>query len=164
MDTLSFPLNSTSCAIFKHFFDCLVLLAGTNKKDGHLQLLQNVVKWLPKCIEGTQKLLEEEDGGTGREGEESGKYDVGSDVRTNREESLSPINCLFLYLSQLTTAVQFSCNAPVYTEKRSTAGEEDVLFDAEENEEDGDEGGVAISGGGADEEDSTIDESVRNAH
>ena len=36
--------------VFKDFFDSLILLAGTNKNNGHLVLAKAVEGWLPGCI------------------------------------------------------------------------------------------------------------------
>lgn len=140
--------SSSSYAIFRDYFDCLVLLAGTNKEDGHLQLVKEVISWLPKCIKVTSvadKAVERV--------EESKEEDASPEL----EESFGPLNTAFSYLSQLTTAVQFSNGGTEYTEKRAMAEQDDPLFDEEDSSE---EVGLAIPGGMTDEDDSTKEESV----
>lgn len=160
MHTLSPSLNPSHSVIFKDFFDCLVSLAGTNKNDGHLQLARAVVEWIPRCIQVTPMNLSHDDGtGTNgkEEGESTGKESEKSesDSKTSFEKCFAPLSSLFLYISHLSTAVQFSSDMANYTVKRGVAGEDDPLLD-----EDDEEVGFVGSGGGADEEESTVDDSV----
>jgi len=37
--------------VFRDYFDTIVLLAGTNREDGHLVLVKAVERWLPDCIQ-----------------------------------------------------------------------------------------------------------------
>ena len=167
LQALSPAHNHTHAAIFKEFFDCLVSLAGTNKSDGHLQLVRAVGEWLPQCVKevGTGR-GSDEDTPTGPKGEETGKpREVGGDSSTTKGDSATtaastnfvPVSSLLQYLSQLTTAVQLSCNSGEYVEKRGVAGEDDPLFDEDDG---GEEAGLGGSGGGADEEDTAAEESV----
>lgn len=149
METLSPSTNPTHASIFKDFFNCLVSLAGTNKDDGHLQLVRAVVEWAPKCVQATLM--------TPTEGEPSEGPGGDRRVGVTISESLGPINSLFQYLCQLTTAIQFSSNMVQYTEKRGVAAEDDSLFDEDEG---GEEVGLGGTGGGADEEDSTAEDAV----
>ena len=168
LETLSPSQNSTHAAIFKDFFDCLVALAGTNKGDGHLQLVRAVGEWLPRCVREVTTSCGGEDATptTGASGER--ETEMGGDSSTTTTtttttttvkmaSSFAPVSSLFQYLSQLTTAVQFSCSRGEYVEKRGVAGEDDPLFDEDDG---GEEAGLGGSGGGADEEDATNEESV----
>lgn len=152
MTSLCPSQNSMHASIFKDFFNCLVSLAGTNKSDGHLQLARAVVEWMPQCIQVTPVMVDAEG-----EEEDLGKGSEPSEVTPAKslEQSLAPINHLFLYLSQLTTAVQFCSNVAEYTEKRGVAGEDDPLFDESDGTE---EVGLTGTVGGADEEESAMEE------
>lgn len=156
MESLCPSQNAAHASIFKDFFDCLVSLAGTNKSDGHLQLAQAVVQWIPRCVQVTPVIVE----GEGKQ-EESGKgAEPPDNAEQDLEQSLAPVNHLFLYLSQLTTAVQFCSSVAEYTEKRSMAGEDDPLFDDSDG---GDEVGLSGTVGGAEEEESAMEE-ARTVH
>ena len=157
MESLCPSQNDAHASIFKDFFDCLVSLAGTNKSGGHLQLARAVVQWIPQCVQVTPVIVE----GEGQQ-EDSGKGAEPSDDNSeqNFEQSLIPVNHLFLYLSQLTTAVQFCSSVAEYTEKRGVAGEDDPLFDDTDG---GDEVGLGGTVGGAEEEESAMEE-ARTMH
>ncbi len=176
LQALSPSRKHTHATIFKEFFECLVSLAGTNKNDGHLRLVRAVGEWLPQCIqevaavhsgsENTPTSAEGENvksyGGktNGVTGEKRGVVSWDSTATTivaAASSNFAPVSSLLQYLSQLTTAVQLSCNSGEYVEKRGVAGEDDPLFDEDGG---GEEAGLAGSGGGADEEDPTAEESV----
>lgn len=156
MGSLSPANNAMHASIFKDFFDCLVALAGTNKSDGHLLLVRAVVEWIPQCDNVTTAMVEQPEG---EEQEVSGKGGDQSEDSSplDVEEALAPVNHLFLYLSQLTTAVQFCGNMAEYTEKRGVAGEDDTLFDESDG---GEEAGLGSAGGVADEDESAMEDAV----
>ena len=96
--------------VFKDYFDTVVLLAGTNRENGHLILSKAVEQWLPACIQ----LLK------GKEEEENASEGGGGKV-------MIPVGSLLQYLSHLTSAVQFITNMVKCTEMRSLAGDSDSL-------------------------------------
>ena len=96
--------------VFKDYFDTVVLLAGTNRENGHLILSKAVEQWLPACIQ----LLK------GKEEEENVTEGGGGKV-------MIPVGSLLQYLSHLTSAVQFITNMVKCTEMRSLAGDSDSL-------------------------------------
>jgi len=64
--------------VFRDYFDTIVLLAGTNREDGHLVLVKAVERWLPDCIQLLKrKEAEQKEGelkeGRMKEGEGKGK-------------------------------------------------------------------------------------------
>ena len=157
MDTLSPLQTPTNATIFKDFFDCLVSLASTNHKDGHLQLARAVVEWIPKCVALTPVLVKscdvaEEEGANENENT-PGRKERESEP-SDAEKSFAPMDSFLLYLSQLTTAVQFSGSVAEYTERRGVAGEDELLLDEEEAGEEG------VAGGGAEEDESTAEDLV----
>ena len=97
--------------VFKDYFDTVVLLAGTNRENGHLILSKAVEQWLPACIQ----LLK------GKEEEENASEGGGGKV-------MIPVGSLLQYLSHLTSAVQFITNMVKCTEMRSLAGDSDSLI------------------------------------
>ena len=172
VSTLTPSHNTSLCSIFRDFFDCLILLAGTNKNDGHLQLVQTAVKWIPDFIQlmstsesGEDKVESQFTDRDREDADKSGKEELCSEtyIKDKTEELYIPVISLFLYLSRLTTAVQFSSNVVKYSKKRGYAGEEDPLFDKDEEGDENDEMGGVMSGNGADEEESAVDESVSAA-
>lgn len=155
MDSLAPLHTAANSAIFKDFFECLVSLAGTNKSDGHLLLAREVVGWIPRCVQLAPATEQSQDGhvtggGEGEEASEKAKKPV-----PDSEKLLAPADSIFLYLSQLTTAVQFSGNVAEYTERRGVASEDDLLFDEEDGGED-----VGGAGGGAEEDEASTEDSV----
>ena len=153
MDTLTPLHTSSNSAIFKDFFECLVSLAGTNKSDGHLRLAQEVVGWIPQCAQLAPAVQSHDSQVTGSEGEETSEK--AKKPATDSDKLLAPVDSIFLYLSQLTTAVQFSGNVAEYTERRGVAGEDDLLFDEDEGGEE-----VGGAGGGAEEDEASTEDSV----
>ena len=97
--------------VFKDYFDTVMLLAGTNRENGHLILSKAVEQWLPACIQ----LLK------GKEEEENASEGGGGKV-------MIPVGSLLQYLSHLTSAVQFITNMVKCTEMRSLAGDSDSLI------------------------------------
>ena len=108
---------------------------------GHLLLLTAVESWLPSCME----FLTDGD-----------KEESETDEGLLSPDLTSPVGCLFLYLSELTSAVLFSTKILKVTDKRSLAGEMDNLV--ADSEPDTDEEG---EGSGDIEEDSLGEDSVR---
>ncbi len=51
------------------------------------------------------------------------------------DELTNPLNTLYVYLSHLTTAVQYSGSKSDYVNRRALAAEGDVLFDEDEDDE-----------------------------
>lgn len=96
--------------VFKDYFDTVVLLAGTNRENGHLILVKAVEEWLPACVQ----LLK-------------GKEEVENSSEGGREKVMIPVGSLLQYLSHLTSAVQFITNMVKCTEMRSLAGDSDSL-------------------------------------
>lgn len=96
--------------VFKDYFDTVVLLAGTNRENGHLILVKAVEQWLPACIQ----LLK-------------GREEVESTSEGGGEKVMIPVGSLLQYLSHLTSAVQFITNMVKCTEMRSLAGDSDSL-------------------------------------
>ena len=95
-----------------------MLLAGTNRENGHLVLAKAVEQWLPDCIQLLRwKEGEQKDGRT-KEGEGKGKL---------RDKVAVPAGSLLRYLSHLTSAVQFITNMVKCTEKRNLASDNDSL-------------------------------------
>ena len=78
-----------------------MLLAGTNKADGHILLVKSVEKWLPGCVDALKDV---------------------SDIEENQELAL-PAGSLVQYLAHLMTAVQFITNMVRCTERRNLAGD-----------------------------------------
>lgn len=157
MDTLCPMQNPAHSSTFKNLFEALVALAGTNKSDGHLQLARTAVGWIPRCVEVTplawsrDRMEREEEEALVGEGKDRSELD-------SRERGFAPLDNLFLYFSQLSTAAQFSGNVAEYTERRGVAGEDDLLFDEDDGAE---EAGLGGSGGRAEDDDANVDESVR---
>ena len=96
--------------VFKDYFDTVVLLAGTNRENGHLILVKAVEEWLPACVQ----LLK-------------GKEEVENSSEGGREKVMIPVGSLLQYLSHLTSAVQFITNMVKCTEMRSLASDSDSL-------------------------------------
>ena len=111
---------------------------------GHLVLVKAVESWLPNCTEFL----------TDWEKDESNMDDKFEGLLP--PDRTSPVGCLFLYLSQLTSAVLFSTKILKVTDKRNLAGEVDNLV--ADSEPDSDEEG---EGSGDIEEDSLGEDSVR---
>ena len=129
---------------FEDFFESLVLLAGTNKDNGHLILAKAVEEWMPLCINIVKSAVE------------SKEETVLTEDLLN-QHAFAPVGSLFRYLSYLTSSVQFITNMVKCTEKRTLAGEYDgPLYDSESEEE---------GAGGSDvDEDSHGEESVSVTH
>lgn len=82
-----------------------MLLAGTNKKNGHMMLVQAVEKWLPKCFEALSKE---------------------SDANLIHQSQLSiPVASMLQYLAHLFSAIQFLTNMIKCNDRRNTANEDD---------------------------------------
>ena len=81
----------------------------------------------------------------------SKKSKDGSDspAETDNDELANPLNTMYAYLSQVTTAVQYSSSKSDYVERRTLAAEDDVLFD---DDEDGEDASVANEDEAAQEE------------
>ena len=112
--------------VFRDYFDTIVLLAGTNREDGHLVLVKAVERWLPDCIQLLKrKEAEQKEGelkeGRMKEGEGKGK------LSREKEKAAVPAGSLLKYLSHLTSAVQFITNMVKSTEKRNLASDNDSL-------------------------------------
>ena len=136
----------TTLEAFEDFFESLVLLAGTNKNNGHLILAKAVEEWLPSCINLVKNFVEKQ----------PQEVTTDTDTEDSQRQAFVPVGTLFRYLSYLTSSVQFVTNMVKCTEKRTLAGEYDgPLYDSD-SEDDGE--GV----GGADvDEDSQGEDSVR---
>ena len=136
----------TTLDAFEDFFESLVLLAGTNKNNGHLILVKAVEEWLPICINLVKNFVEKQ----------SQEAATDSNTEDSQKQAFVPVGTLFRYLSYLTSSVQFVTNMMKCTEKRTLAGEYDgPLYDSD-SEDDGE--GV----GGTDvDEDSQAEDSVR---
>ena len=147
---------------FRNCFDCLVLLASANKKDGHLQLARVVVEWLPLGTEAHQsqiesqaekqkeaKMLAKESKSGDNKNSKKAKDGSDSPAETDNDELANPLNTMYAYLSQVTTAVQYSSSKSDYVERRTLAAEDDVLFD---DVEDGEDASVANEDEAAQEE------------
>ena len=136
----------TTLEAFEDFFESLVLLAGTNKNNGHLILAKAVEEWLPSCINLVKNFVEKQ----------PQEVTTDTDTEDSQRQAFVPVGTLFRYLSYLTSSVQFVTNMVKCTEKRTLAGEYDgPLYDSD-SEDDGE--GV----GGADvDEDSQGENSVR---
>ena len=91
--------------IFKEYFSCVALLAGGDMEGGHLVLVKEVSKWLPKFVEVLK-------------------------TRSSdwTESLLVPLAAIMQYLSHLTSAVQFSTNMVTSTAKRSLANLTDSII------------------------------------
>ena len=141
---------------FRNYFDCLVLLASANKKDGHLLLARVVVKWLPLVVQTHFSQVDvlskqpKEVKAPAKEGKPAKevKFSDGKSSKKAKEDSSSagvdtadsdeltnPLNTLYVYLSHLTTAVQYSGSKSDYVNRRALAAEGDVLFDEDEDDE-----------------------------
>lgn len=95
------PSRSKLLPAFKDYFNSLVLLAGTNKVEGHVLLVKSVEKWLPECADVLKDV---------------------SDIEEKQELAL-PAGSLVQYLAHLMTAVQFITNMVKCTERRNLAGD-----------------------------------------
>ena len=136
----------TTLDAFEDFFESLVLLAGTNKNNGHLILAKAVEEWLPPCINLVKNSVENQ----------SQEATADTDTEDSRKQAFVPVGTLFRYLSHLTSSVQFVTNMVKCTEKRTLAGEYDGPLHDSDSEDDRE--GV----GGADvDEDSQGEDSVR---
>ena len=141
----------TSLDAFEDFFESLVLLAGTNKDNGHLILAKAVEEWMPTCINLVKNAVEN-DKSKDQEGGLPGLADVEG---SQNKQVFIPVGTLLRYLAHLTSAVQFVTNMVNCTEKRSLAAEYDgPLYDSESEDE-----GEGIGGTEMDE-DSQGDETV----
>ena len=139
----------TTLNAFEDFFESLVLLAGTNKNNGHLILAKAVEQWLPSCINLIKSVTEKD---------QEAATDTGTEDA--QKQAFIPVGVLFRYLSYLTSAVQFITNMVKCTEKRTLAGEYDgPLCDSESEDEEGEGVGRAEM-----EEDSLGEESVSHYH
>lgn len=140
----------TTLDAFEDYFESLVLLAGTNKDNGHLILVKAVEEWMPLCINLVKKTVESDQI---KEKETSVPVDTENFLN---KQAFVPVGALFRYLSYLTSAVQFITNMVMCTEKRILAGEYDgPLYDSESEDE---AGGMR---GGDFDEDSLEEQSVR---
>lgn len=92
---------------FKHYFNGLVLLAGSSQNEGHLALASAVTNWLKLC---------------------AGFMEAGKVKWEEKQDSLVPAAHMLQYLAQLSTAVQFSTNRARCSERISIANEGDVLL------------------------------------
>ena len=148
LDTQSFSQDKmeTSLDAFEDFFESLVLLAGTNKDNGHLILAKAVEEWMPSCINLVKSIMDRDQT---KDKEEQTLTDA-----ENKRASI-PVGALFRYLAHLTSAVQFVTNMVKCTEKRALAAEYDgPLYDSESEDEGEGMGGAEI------DEDSQGEESV----
>jgi len=151
---------------FRNYFDCLVLLASANQEAGHLLLARAVVRWLPLVVQAhfsqvdfqgkkgparedktPSKEGKSSEGKGSKKAKEASEGKAGDDGEGN--ELTNPLNTMYLYLSHLTTAVQYSSCKVDYLDRRAMAAEDDVLFDEDEGEE---EMGVANEEDAAQEE------------
>lgn len=122
----------TSLDAFEDFFESLVLLAGTNKDNGHLILAKAVEEWMPTCINLVKNAVENNKP-KDKEGGMSGLTDA--DGSQNKQVFI-PVGTLLRYLAHLTSAVQFVTNMVNCTEKRALAAEYDgPLYDSESEDE-----------------------------
>ena len=144
VDSLSVKTQSETFTVFDHFFNSLVLLAGTNKENGHLILIKAVETWLPTCI----RLVKEAEAVIKDEGMSE------DDAKQLRSQATLPVASLFLYISNLSSAVQFVTNMVMCTEKRNMAGEHDSFLQDSDSEDETGKGGVEL------EEESGGEESV----
>ena len=91
--------------VFKDYFQCLVLLAGTGNSCGHLSLVQVLEKWFPDCLS---------------------TFSEESDATLLLRPQLSvPVGAMLQYLAHVFSAVQFLTNMLKCNEKRNAANEED---------------------------------------
>lgn len=136
----------TTLDAFEDFFESLVLLAGTNKNNGHLILAKAVEEWLPSCINLVKTFME-------KQAQEAA---TDTDIEDARKQAFVPVGTLFRYLSHLTSSVQFVTNMVKCTEKRTLAGEYDgPLYDSDSEDD-----GEGVSGADIDD-DSQGEDSVR---
>ena len=129
-----------------------MLLASVNQKAGHLMLARAVVRWLPLVVQAHFSQVDfQGKKGTGKEAKIPSKEGKSSDGKASKKakevsegkagdngdnsELTNPLNTMYVYLSHLTTAVQYSNCKSDYIERRALAAEDDVLFDEDEGEE-----------------------------
>ena len=139
----------TSLSAFEDFFESLVLLAGTNKDNGHLILAKAVEEWIPFCVNLVKNVV----GKDQPKEEESSETVKAVDADKMKQASFIPVGAVFRYLSYLTSAVQFITNMVKCTEKRTLAGECDgPLCDSESEDEGEGLGGAEMDEGSQGEE------------
>ena len=107
LECLHSNVNVNLVTNFKHYFNGLVLLAGSSQNEGHLALASAVTNWLKLC---------------------AGFMEAGKVKWEEKQDSLVPAAHMLQYLAQLSTAVQFSTNRARCSERISIANEGDVLL------------------------------------